>query len=30
MTMGQYLYLIPLLPLLAFVINLLFGRYIRD
>lgn len=28
MTIAQYLYLIPLLPLLAFVINLLFGRYI--
>ena len=26
--MAQYLYLIPLLPLLAFVINLLFGRVI--
>src|SRR3954447_3185869 len=29
MTMSQYLFLIPLLPLLAFVINLIFGRYIR-
>jgi NADH-quinone oxidoreductase subunit L len=29
MTMGQYLYLIPLLPLLAFAINLIFGRWIR-
>ena len=28
MTIAQYLYLIPLLPLLAFIINLLFGRYI--
>lgn len=26
--MSQYLFLIPLLPLLAFVINLLFGRYL--
>src|SRR3954447_11718016 len=30
MTMSQYLFLIPLLPLLAFVINLIFGRYIRE
>lgn len=30
MTMSQYLFLIPLLPLLAFVINLIFGRYIRS
>ena len=29
MAMEQYLYLIPLLPLLAFVINLLFGRFLR-
>jgi NADH-quinone oxidoreductase subunit L len=29
MSMAQYLYLIPLLPLLAFAINLIFGRYIR-
>lgn len=29
MAMSQYLFLIPLLPLLAFVINLLFGRYLR-
>jgi NADH-quinone oxidoreductase subunit L len=29
MAMSQYLFLIPLLPLLAFAINLLFGRYIR-
>ena len=27
--MEQYLYLIPLLPLLAFAVNLLFGRYLR-
>ena len=27
--MEQYLYLIPLLPLLAFAINLLFGRFLR-
>ncbi len=26
--MSQYLFLIPLLPLLAFVINLIFGRYL--
>ena len=30
MTMGQYLFLIPLLPLLAFAINLIFGRWIRS
>jgi NADH-quinone oxidoreductase subunit L len=30
MAMGSYLYLIPMLPLLAFVINLLFGRITRD
>jgi len=29
MAMEQYLYLIPLLPLLAFAVNLLFGRYLR-
>src|SRR5919107_907122 len=29
MAMEQYLYLIPLLPLLAFVVNLLFGRFLR-
>ena len=29
MAMEQYLYLIPLLPLLAFAINLLFGRFLR-
>ena len=29
MAMSQYLFLIPLLPLLAFAINLIFGRYIR-
>jgi NADH-quinone oxidoreductase subunit L len=28
--MSQYLFLIPLLPLLAFVINLILGRYIRN
>ena len=27
--MEQYLYLIPLLPLLAFAVNLLFGRFLR-
>ena len=27
--MEQYLFLIPLLPLLAFVVNLLFGRFLR-
>ena len=30
MAMEQYLYLIPLLPLLAFVINLLAGRILRN
>src|SRR4051812_46405467 len=29
MAMEQYLFLIPLLPLLAFVVNLLFGRFLR-
>ena len=29
MAMEQYLYLIPLLPLLAFAVNFLFGRYMR-
>jgi NADH-quinone oxidoreductase subunit L len=29
MAMSQYLFLIPGLPLLAFVINLLFGRFLR-
>ncbi|MGH2616436.1 MAG: NADH-quinone oxidoreductase subunit L, partial [Thermomicrobiales bacterium] len=29
MDISQYLYLIPLLPLLAFAINLLFGRVVR-
>ncbi len=28
MAMSQYLFLIPLLPLLAFIINLIFGRYL--
>ncbi|HLL50852.1 MAG TPA: NADH-quinone oxidoreductase subunit L [Thermomicrobiales bacterium] len=29
MAMEQYLFLIPLLPLLAFAVNLLFGRFLR-
>ncbi len=29
MAMSQYLFLIPLLPLLAFIINLIFGRYLK-
>ncbi len=30
MVTANQAYLIPLLPLLAFVINILFGRYVKD